>query len=175
MSSETPVQGRPLPPPPPASPPSRKPRRRWPRILSIVGIVGGVLAIGVIAVIVWTAVSTSNSENQAVKVTQAYYDAMKAQDYTQAFTYLYSNRTIQESGVEIRLTEPVFVTVAQGIDKSDGKVLTYSITSSRVNSTDTADIADVTVRVTRNSGSYDVHLQLQQEGNDWKIIGMDGL
>ncbi len=183
MSSETPVQGPVLPsqiPPPPlqpspASPPPQQRRSRWPRILTIAGIVGGVLALGVIAVFVFTFVSLSTSENQAVKATQAYYDAMKAQNYTQAFTYLYPNRTMQERGVEIRINESVFVTLAQNIDQSDGKVTSYAITSSAVNVTDTGDVADVTVRVTRSSGAYQVHLQLQKEGNDWKIISMDGL
>lgn len=183
MSTETPVQESAFPsqipaPPPqlsPALPPPQQHRRRWPRILTVAGIIGGVLTLGVIAVLVFTFVSTSTSESGAVKATQAYYDAMKAQNYTQAFTYLYPNRTIQETGVEIHVTEPVFVALAQNIDKSDGKVLSYSITSSEVNPTDTADVADVTVSVTRSSGSYDVHLQLQQEGNDWKILSMDGL
>ncbi len=39
----------------------------------------------------------------------------------------------------------------------------------------TVETADVTVSVTRNGAAYSINLQLQQQGEEWKIINLDGL
>jgi len=54
-------------------------------------------------------------------------------------------------------------------------VTSYSITSTNVNSSSGANTAVFTVSVTRNGSPYDVHLKLQQQGSDWKIVSVDNV
>jgi hypothetical protein len=72
--------------------------------------------------------------------------------------------------------EQTFAQVLQAYDQAKGPVSDYFISSINIStSTSTGNTANVTVRVTRSGNSYDVHLQLRQEGNDWKIVSFDGI
>ena len=149
----------------PLSQPVKK-RRRWPWILAGVVVVF-VLAIAGLVLVV------NNSPAKAAS--QHYYDAIKSQDYATAYSYLDPTLTLTIQGQSQKISPQNFTQVAQAYDSQKGKVSNYSITSVSLNSsTDTGNTADITVSVTRNT-TYDVHLQLKQEGNDWKVVSFDSL
>ncbi len=155
-------------PPVPAQPPRR--RRRWLWItLAIVVVlllacVGGILAL---------VLGVNNSPAKAAA--QHYYDALKSRDYSTAYTYVDPAITLTIQNQSQRMNPQLFTEVAQAYDTQKGRVSDYSISGINLNSsTSKGNTADVTINVKRNT-SYDVHLQLKQEGNDWKVIGFDSL
>ena len=152
-----------------AQPPKR--RRRWPLILAIVAAILVLACVGGIAAVV---LAVNNSP--AKTVSQQYYDAIKSQDYSSAYSHLDPNIKLTSQGQSQQINQQLFTQAAQGYDQAKGKVSAYSITSVNVSSsTNGGNTADITVNVTRNGTAYDVHLKLQQEGNDWKIISFDSL
>ena len=108
-------------------------------------------------------------------VAKQYYNAIKSQDYARAYSYLDPNNEITFGGRSQQITQQAFTQAAQAYDATKGKVSDFSITSVDLNYSDTGNTGHVTVRVTRNGNAYEVHLELRQEGNDWKIISFDDL
>ncbi len=159
-------------PPPygqPQQPPKR--RRRW---LWILAIVVGVLVLAFVGGIAALVLAVNNSP--ATAVSQQYYNAIKSQDYAKAYSYLDPTIKLTSQGQTQQINEQLFTQSAQAYDQAKGKVSDYSITGINISSsTDTGNTANATVRVTRNNNSSDVHLQLRQEGNDWKIVGFDSI
>ncbi len=102
-----------------------------------------------------------------------YYGAIKAQDYTKAYSYLDSNATLAAQGPSIPVTSvDTFTVAARAVDTSAGPVSSYNIVNTSVNNS----TATITVHVTRGGQSYDVHLQLRDVGNgNWKIVNGDGI
>ena len=85
-----------------------------------------------------------------------YYQAIEAQNYTYAYSFLDPKAT--------GLSEAAFIQMAQATDKAEGKVESFSV----------ADFPPhVVMTVTRNIGPYHVHLLFQQENNAWKIVSLD--
>jgi len=116
------------------------------------------------------------NNSPAHTISQHYYDAIKSQDYAQAYAHLDQKMTLTLQGQEQQLNGPLFPQVAQAYDQTKGKVSDYRITGIQISSsTDSGNIAETTVKVTRNATSYDVHLRLKQEGDDWKIVSFDSL
>ena len=103
-----------------------------------------------------------------VGVADSYYNAIKSQNYSTAYTYLDTNLTTS-SGQQ--LTQDVYVQGAQALDTSEGTVSDFTVKSWNV----TNSTATVSVTVTRGSKTYDVHLKLTQEGSDWKITEFDNI
>ncbi|HLZ55740.1 MAG TPA: hypothetical protein VKR06_02235 [Ktedonosporobacter sp.] len=155
---------------PPVAPAPRK-RRRWPWIL---GIIAGVIILACVGGTIAIVLVVNNSPSKTAA--QHYYDAIKSQDYATAFSYLDPTMTLTIQGQQQQITSQTFTQAAQGYDTDKGKVSAYSITGVNLNSsTSTGNTADITVQVTRNGAPYDVHLRLQQQGNDWKIVSFDSL
>lgn len=153
----------------PQQPPKK--RRRWPLILAIVM---GVLVLACVGGIAAVVLAVNNSP--AKGVSQQYYDAIKSQDYAKAYSYLDPSIKLTFQGQSQQINEQLFAQVGQAYDQAKGKVSNDSVTGVNLNSsTSTGNTADVTVSVTRNNKSYDVHLQLKQEGNDWKIVAFDNI
>jgi flagellar basal body-associated protein FliL len=153
--------------PPPAPMPQRKKSLRWLWITLVVVVLiiaGGVTAL-VLAVV-----------NSPAKVAvQNYYNAVEAQNYAQAYSYL-DIQTLSFNGQQQTASQGLYTQVAQAIDQANGKVTAYTITGINLNSsTSTGNTATITVNVTRGGKTQEVHVQLQQEGNDWKIVGIDHL
>lgn len=98
----------------------------------------------------------------------AYYQAIEKQDYTTAYSHLAPNR-VTPSGQQV--TQDLFATAAQGLDTSKGPVTSFNQTSINVDN----GVAKVTMAVTRNGATYDVHLELQQINGDWKITSYDNI
>ena len=141
----------------------------WITLAIIVGLVllvcgGCVIAGGFLAKTVAAPFTTVNQ----------YYGAIKAQDYTKAYSYLDSNATLTPQGqANIPVTSvDTFTLAARAVDTSAGPVSSYNIANTNVNN----NTATITVHVTRGSHSYDVHLQLRDVGNgNWKIVSGDGI
>ena len=93
----------------------------------------------------------------------AYYQAIKDQDYNKAYSYWDTSRAAAVDGQSI--TEQAFAAIAQLDDSRQGKVTSFSQTNINVNN----DTAMVTMSVTRNGSPYTVQLQMSKIGNDWKI------
>jgi len=85
-----------------------------------------------------------------------YYQAIEAQNYTYAYSFLDPKAT--------GLSEAAFIQMARTTDQAEGKVEIFSV----------ADFPPLVVMtVTRNIGPYHVHLLFQQENNAWKIVSLD--
>ena len=110
------------------------------------------------------------THNGATDVANQYYTAVKNQDYNTAFTYLdTSNLTLNGQP----LTQSLYIQGAGLIDQTKGKLTAYSITNTSLNSNNGVNTAMLTVSETRNGAPYDVHVQLKQESNGWKITSLD--
>jgi len=148
---------------PPYAPPQQpKPRRRG----RILWIVLGIIVVLVLAC-VGGAIALVVTNNGATNAVNQYYMAVEQQDYATAYTYL------DTSGIALNgqsLTQALYIQANQAIDIARGKVSSYAITSTSTNSNNGVNTAAITVNVTRNGQSYDVHLQLKQESNGCKIV-----
>jgi hypothetical protein len=153
-----------------APPPPKKSRRRlWITLGIIFGVILLIFVGGFVAIIAYV------NNSPAKTVTQQYYDAVKTQNYAQAYTYL-DIQTLTLNGQQQQATQALYTQVAQVVDQQNGKVTDYNITGVNLSSsTSTGSTAVVTVNVTRNGKTQEVHVQLRQEGNDWKIVSIDHL
>ena len=139
----------------------------------ILGVVGVLVLACVGGIFVFVNAVT---HSPAVDTVNRYYMAMESQDYATAYQFLDPNISLTFQGASQQISQGLFTQAAQAYDTQKGKVSSYSITSTNLNSSASAgNTAAITVNVTRNSGSYDVHLQLKQEGSDWKIVSFDSL
>ena len=170
-----PQYGQPQPPlygQPPYGPPMyaqpQQPKRslRW--LWITLGIVGGILVLacagcGIAGALGYNFVA--KAVGPAVVASQ-YYVAVGDQNYAKAYSYL-DTSSISVQGRSV--TEQEYARIEQVIDTTQGKVTKSSSTDFNVNN----DTATFTMRVTRTSGAYDVHMQLKKIGNDWKIASID--
>jgi len=147
--------------------PARKKSRRWLWItlaIILLVLIGGT-----------TAFVHSVTNSPANTVVQQYYNAVEKQDYSTAYSYL-DIQTLTLNGQQQNASQGIYTQVAQTIDQANGKVTAYNITGIELNtSSSTGNTAAITVNVTRGSTTQEVHVQLQQEGNDWKIVSIDHL
>jgi hypothetical protein len=95
----------------------------------------------------------------------SYYQAIEAQNYDLAYSYLDANATTANGQ---KLTQQTFTQLAQSRDNQFGPVTSFDLL---LNS---SDPTQVIMTITRKSGfRYHAHLQVKQEGNDWKILTLD--
>lgn len=162
--------GQPLPSTPTYTPPPKKSRRGlWITLGIILGVILIIFVGGIVGIVAYV------NNSPAKTVTQQYYNAVKSQNYAQAYSYL-DIQTLTLNGQQQQATEPLYTQVAQFVDQQNGKVTDFNITGVNLSSsTSGASIATVTVNVTRNGKTQEVHVQLKQEGNDWKIVSIDHL
>jgi len=95
-------------------------------------------------------------------VANAFYQAVEAQNYHLAYTYLDANATTTDGQ---KLTLNTFTQLAQTGDSTYGPVVSFSIGAY-------PPLAVMTV-IRKSLGPYHSHLTLKQEGNTWKIITID--
>jgi hypothetical protein len=153
-----------------AQPQPEKKSRRW--LWITLGIIGGVILISCAACAIVAGLGFNffaQTIGPAVTADQ-YYQAIKNQNYAQAYTYL------DTTGVSVQgqqVTQDLFVRVAQAVDTAKGPVTGFTTTNVP---TDTSNnTATVTMSVTRGGQTYPVHLQLKKVGNSWKIVGADSI
>jgi hypothetical protein len=159
-----------VPPIPAYVPPPKKSRRKmWITLGIILGVILLLLVGGFIAIFAYV------NNSPAKTVTQQYYNAVESQNYAQAYTYL-DIQNLTFNGQQQQATRALYIQVTQIVDKQNGKVTNYKITGVDLNSSTSAgNTATVTVDVTRNGNTQQVHVQLRQEGSDWKIVSIDHL
>ncbi len=105
--------------------------------------------------------------DQPVPVVASYGLAFIRQDYANAYTDLDSRATINGQQVD----QQAFTALATSADAHYGKVSEYSIDPSLQGN----DPSHMTITVRRGDRTYQIHLQLKLEGNDWKISSTDGI
>jgi hypothetical protein len=115
-----------------------------------------------------TATSVPVTGTGSVEATAtSYYQAIQAQDYTRAYSFLDVNIVPLDGQ---KLTQQAFVQVAQFRDTQYGPVSSFSALVS------TTDPTAVVMTVSRKGGlRYHTHLKFKQEGNGWKILTLDGI
>lgn len=105
--------------------------------------------------------TTASSETNAAAVATSYYQAVVAQNYQLAFTYLDANATGPDGQ---RLTLQAFIQLAQTMN-NEGPITNFSVAAFQSMIVMTIDRKEM--------GRYHAHLQMKQEGNGWKIISID--
>lgn len=145
---------------------SQQPRQSRPLLWIILGSTIGVLLFA--ALVAGSAFFALHAffqqTDQPVPVAGNYYLAFMTQDYAKAYADLDSQATINGQHVD----EQTFINLATAADAQKGKVFGYSMMGDGSGSS-------LTVTVQRGGHSYQVHLQLKQEGSGWKIISADGI
>ena len=63
--------------------------------------------------------------------------------------------------------------IAQASDQQSGAIMAYTMTDG--NFEQGKQIVDMTMRVTRSAGSYDVHIQIGLANGKWQILHSDGI
>jgi hypothetical protein len=106
-----------------------------------------------------------NRTDQPVSVAAHYYEAIRNQNYATAYADLDSHATLNGQSLD----EQAFITLATTADTQQGSLFSYGLLRQL------GDGAQFNVSLRRSDQSYTVHIQLQQEGNIWKIVSMDGL
>jgi hypothetical protein len=106
--------------------------------------------------------ATAPSGKSAAAVVTNYYQAIAAQNYRLAFTYLAPNVTGPDGR---RLTWPAFLQLARNMDGQGGPVTHFSV----------GVFPSVTVMTIdrKKYGPYHSHLQVARSGNGWTIISID--
>ena len=95
----------------------------------------------------------------------SFYQALEAQNYALAYSYLDANATIANGQ---KLTQQTFTQLAQSRDNQFGPVTGFDLL---LNS---SDHTQVIMTIARKSGfRYHAHLWVKQKGNDWKILTLD--
>lgn len=95
----------------------------------------------------------------------SFYQAIEAQNYTLAYSYLDANAT---SAGGQKLTQQTFTQLAQSRDNQFGPITGFDLL---LNS---SDPTQVIMTIARESGfRYHTHVQVKQEGNAWKILTLD--
>jgi len=95
----------------------------------------------------------------------SFYQALEAQNYALAYSYLDANATIANGQ---KLTQQTFTQLAQSRDNQFGPVTGFNLL---LNS---SDHTQVIMTIARKSGfRYHTHLRVKQKGNDWKILTLD--
>ena len=111
--------------------------------------------------------STGTGSSMAVELTRtitAYYNAIEAKNYTQAYTYL-DPQAIDSNGKTV--TQSSFIQLAQAMDSSEGTVISFNV---GVFPPGTQVIMTV---MRSHLGPYHAHLNMKQENNAWKITSLD--
>jgi Domain of unknown function (DUF4878) len=159
-------------PPVPGYMPQQQPRQSRRGLWIALSIIGGILVLGCATCGILFALGIgffANSIAAPTSVVNQYYNAIKIQDYTTAYSYLDPN-LIATNGQT--LTQDLYTTGAQAVDLAKGTVSSFTVGNVSLNN----NIASVTVTVTRtNAPVYTVQLQLQQVNGTWKITSFNNI
>ena len=137
-----------------------KKSHRW--VWITVGIVALLFVLGSTLLALGAGWAVTTYYHSSLRASDMYYSAIKTQDYGTAYGYLGSHLRTEYS-------QQTFTQAAQQQDAVAGTVRSFGMTN-----IPTGDPAYVTLTVTRANGiTYDVHLELQQEGGAWKVTAFD--
>jgi hypothetical protein len=153
---------------------TQQPRQSRRGLWMALGIAGGLIVImGVVfSLLLATGVIVGlnaffQTTSEPTPVAAHYYLNIMTHDYAKAYADLDSNATINGERVDLQS----FITMASASDAQNGSVSGYSIDDALQGS----DPSHLTITVHRGARTYEVHLQLQQEGSAWKIVSADGI
>ena len=109
---------------------------------------------------------------QAQTAALSYYQAVQRHDYPKAYAVLGPHATVTVDG-QPRVIDSVdtLSSLAQAADRKAGGITTYTFTDGQFEAG--ATTADLTVRVTRAGGVYDVHVQMTFTDGAWRILRVD--
>jgi hypothetical protein len=136
---------------------------------TILMVIAGALLI-ILVVIIFIRVATGNDSSistqpsAAEKVASAFYNAIKQQDYKDAYNYL-------SLAQQKQITQDVFIQFAQQQDKDNGVVTNYKIIRSDGDTNNSSQVV-VQMRITRdNSHVYTIALTMLhvKEDGAWKV------
>lgn len=106
--------------------------------------------------------SPTSTPGTITSVVTAYYQAIEAQNYALAYTYLDTNATTTDGQ---KLTLNTFMQLAQTGDNSYGPVVSFSF--------EVYPPLVVMSLARKSLSAYHAHLTMKQEGNTWKIMTID--
>lgn len=95
----------------------------------------------------------------------SFYKALEAQNYTLAYSYLDASAATLNGQ---KLTQQTFTQLAQARDNQHGPVTSFDLLISSSDPT-----RAIMTNSRKNGLRYHAHLQLKQEGNNWKILTLD--
>jgi hypothetical protein len=131
----------------------------------VTGILAAVFAgVGLLLAVVGLLLWRFAGESPSASVVNAFYAAIANQDYTAAFQYLDPGMQLSQGQ-----TPAHFIQSAQAVDAAQGQVTNYALSGVQAN----MGMRVFTVKVTRIGGAYRTRLRLQQQANNWKIVGFD--
>lgn len=161
------------PPPVPGYAQAPQPPKRSLRWLWItLSIIGGILVLSCAGCVIASKAGYNFLQSNVVgptEVANSYYQAIENQDYSQAYTYLANNMQTTSGQT---LSQNLYTAAAQAKDTTDGQVTNFT----QANLSNSNGTASLTMTVTRNAQTYDVHLKLQQDSSGtWKITSYDDI
>jgi hypothetical protein len=149
---------------------------RWLRIiLTVLGVIV-LIPIVLLGFLIFWAYHGPHAPTvgDAFNASGQYYNAIQHHDYTTASNYLRGNATITVHGRPMVMNSvDTLSTTSKALDTRDGVITSYTPTDG--NFEQGKDIVDMVMKVTRNDQPYDVHIKIELEGNDWKILSADGI
>ncbi len=140
-------------------------RRRWILIGGAIVVVSALLGLYIISRVDTVVNTFFNRTDQPVSVAAHYYEAIRNQNFAAAYADLDSKATLNGQPID----EQAFINLAKTADAQRGLLFSYGFLRQ------SDDGAQLNASVRRGDQSYTVHLQLQQAGDRWKIVSMDGL
>jgi hypothetical protein len=157
-----------------------EPHPRHKGLWTVVAVVGGLAVLVPVALYLllvaalWIGDRPSPTVGEAYSAAQHFYQAVEQYDYTSAYTYLDQHATLTVRGqASIVDSATTLASIAQASEQANGAITSYTMTDG--NFEQGKSTADITMRVTRSGGSYDVHLKISLTNGKWRIVSMDNL
>jgi hypothetical protein len=156
------------------------PRRRRRMLWAVVAVVGGLLVLIPVALCVALFIAFGIADRSTPTVGVAFttarhfYQAIEQHDYTTAYAYVDQHATLTVHG-QTRVVDSTttLTALAQASEQTNGAISAFTPTDG--NFEQGRSIVDMTMRVTRSGGSYDVHLRVSLTSGKWAIVSMDNI
>jgi hypothetical protein len=156
------------------------PHRQHKVLWTVIAIIGGLAILIPVALYVALFVAFGIADRgtptvgEAFTAAQHYYQAIQQHDYTTAYTYVAHNATLTVNGqTSIVDSATTLAALAQASEQTNGAITAYTPTDGNFEAGTL--IVDMTMRVTRSGGSYDVHLKVSLTNGKWRIVSMDNM
>jgi hypothetical protein len=109
-----------------------------------------------------TATASGGANDELTRIATAYYNAIEAKNYQQAYSY-FDPQATDGNGKTITLSS--LQQLAQMMDTQYGPISSFDVA---------AFAPQVVMTIARpNLAAYHAHLEFKQEGSTWKIISID--
>jgi hypothetical protein len=108
----------------------------------------------------------------AQSAVQSYYQAIQRQDYPTAYSHVDPHATVTVNGQDRKLDSvDSLASIARAADLDAGAITGYTLVDGQFERG--TKIVDLTERVTRGSGTRDVHIRIGFSNGTWRILRMD--